>query len=74
MSKYILGDYDYQIPGSGRDALEWELGRLKAEIAVLKAFLTRAADALSDQHGMWIVFHENCKTCKLVAELRKAAQ
>jgi hypothetical protein len=31
MSKYTLGDYDYEIPGSGKDSLQWEIEWLKAE-------------------------------------------
>src|SRR4029077_5348014 len=55
MSKYTLGDFDYQIPGSGRDALEWELSRsgeeldcLKAEIARLKEDLWTAKQDITD--------------------------
>lgn len=32
MSKYKLGDYDYQIPDHGEEALQWELARLNEEV------------------------------------------
>ena len=44
------------------------------EIGRLKSLLARAAEALKDQHGTWLVLHENCQVCRLIAELRKAAQ
>jgi hypothetical protein len=43
-------------------------------VEVQSDLLLRAADALQDGHGMWMILHENCKVCNLIAELRKAAQ
>lgn len=40
----------------------------------LRDLLTSAADALQDGHGIWLVLHENCKVCRLIHELRKAAK
>jgi hypothetical protein len=51
-----------------------EVSLSEGEIHRLKTLITRAADALADGHGMWIILHENCKVCRLIAELRKAAE
>jgi len=36
MSKYKIGDYDYQIPGNPEEQKDWEIGRLRERIAELE--------------------------------------
>jgi len=46
MSKYRLGDYDYQIPGNPEEQKDWEIGRLRERIAQLEECLRAHPDRL----------------------------